>query len=120
MPVDVLVAVADDSLREVLEIALRLDGHRVQTAPDAAQALVRLLGTPPDLLVLDGTAPFAAEVLPWAGRRSVPLLLLADDSVDPPPPDDYPHAVTLPMPFDLAQFHRALAAVRATVRSRPG
>ena len=33
---DVLVAVPDDALRQVLDAALRLDGYRVQTAPAVA------------------------------------------------------------------------------------
>ena len=114
---DVLVAVPDQSLREVLAEALRLDGYRVQTAPDAAQTLVRLLGTSPDLLVLEGTAPFAAEVREWSARRSIRLLLLVPAWDEGPPPED-PGAVVLPMPFDLPQLRRALANVRGATRNR--
>ena len=118
MPADVLVVVPDGALREVLEVALRLDGYRVQTAADGVQTLARLLEAPPDLLVLDASTPFAAKVMRWAGRQSVPLLLLlADASMDRPPLDDQPRAVVLPMPFGLAQFRCALATVRGGGRN---
>jgi hypothetical protein len=71
-----------------------------------------LLGTPPDLLILDGTAPFAAEVAEWSERRSIPFLLLVLAS-DPAPPA-YATAVVLPMPFDLAQFRAKLGAALPT------
>ena len=115
MPVDVLEAIPDDALRQVLDAALRLDGYRVQTAPDAAQALVRLLGMSPDLLVLDGTAPFAAEVREWAERRSIRLLLLVPAWEAGPPPEE-PGTVVLPMPFNLSQLRRALAEVRGAAK----
>ena len=102
----------------MLAAALRLDDYRVQAAPDAAQALVRLLGTSPDLLLLDETAPFAAEVREWSALRSIRLILLVP-AWDAGPPPEEPDAVVLPMPFDLAQLRRALAEAMATAREWP-
>jgi DNA-binding NtrC family response regulator len=109
VPGQVLLVVPDEDLRDALAIALQTDGYRVQPAPDAAHALVRLLGTPPDLLILDGTVADAAEVADWSERRSVPLVLLVP-TWDAEAAPAYANAVVLPMPFGLAQFREVLNA----------
>ena len=57
-PVTVLVVDDDPELRAALQLALQLDGYRVETAPDGARALDALPGLRPDLVVLDLMMPY--------------------------------------------------------------
>src|SRR5262245_53184864 len=53
----VLVVDDDDSIREMIELALSSEGYEVVTAPDGAAALALLPRVHPQLVLLDMTVP---------------------------------------------------------------
>jgi len=108
--VDVLIAIADDALRQVLEAALLMDEFLVHTAAAEAETLTRLAQHPPELLVLDATMPLSDDAVVWADRhaRETPLVLLAPAWGDQPQ-IGRENAVLLPMPFGRADLRRAIA-----------
>jgi DNA-binding NtrC family response regulator len=117
--VDVLVVLADEALATVLEIALRLEGCTVRTAADEGATVAALQAHSPRILLVDGTAPFAAAVLERADRHtpSLPLILLISGLTDGAPLPDRPAAV-LRMPFRREDLRRALAAVQRAEPNR--
>ncbi len=113
----VLVVDDDPELRAALQLALQLDGYRVETAPDGARALDALPGLRPDLVVVDLMMPYldGLEVcrrLRSAGDRTPILVLTARDQVDDrvagldAGADDY-----LIKPFALAELRARLRAL---------
>jgi DNA-binding NtrC family response regulator len=117
MAADVLVLVADEALRTVLEITLQMDDYAVRTAATAEGALDVLVATKPSLLILDATMDLGDSPIQWAARHAadIPLILLVS-AWDAPPPLEHPDAVTLPMPFGRAELRRALAAAHPSTR----
>ena len=119
MPVDTLVAAADDALRTVLELALQADGYRVRAAGTEADAL-DALATEPDLVVLEMDAPCGEAV--WLrllhDGSDTPRVLLVPAWGDRETPD-HPAAVILTMPFGREELRRALAEV-ARLAKEPG
>ena len=115
MPADVLIAIADDALRQVLEAALLMDEFLVHTAADEAETLARLAQHPPDLLLLDATMPLSDDAVAWADRHAseTPLVLLVPAWGDQPQLGR-PNTVLLPMPFGRADLRRAVAAALGT------
>ena len=113
MPDDVLVVVADEALRAVLEIALTMDGCSVRPAADEATALARLADDLPTVLLIDGTLPFAAEVEDWTAWHapSIPLVLLVPAWEEEPRLTRDAVAV-LSMPFGRDELRHALAVAR--------
>ena len=114
MPVDVLVIMADEALRAVIEVALTMDGCSVRTATDEASAIDQIAHALADVLLIDGTLPFAEDVERWTERYApdVPLVLLAAAWEEPPHLNRASVAV-LPMPFGRAELRRALAVARS-------
>jgi DNA-binding NtrC family response regulator len=114
MPASALLVVQDPTLREVLCIALRLDGISVRTAADDQAAATALAAASPGVLILDGTMPRATLVATHAelALPAMPLILLTSawrtDAVA-----DRPGVRVLPMPFDYAAMRLALARCRA-------
>src|SRR3954468_10884660 len=53
----VLLIEDDQAVRDSLEFALRRQGHAVESAATGEEGLVRLRGTPPDIVVLDLMLP---------------------------------------------------------------
>ena len=53
----VLVVDDDESIRELVEMALSSEGHMVMTAPHGAAALEVIARTPPDVILLDMKMP---------------------------------------------------------------
>jgi DNA-binding response OmpR family regulator len=113
--VDVLIAIADEALRQVLEVALLMDEFLVHTATDEEEAVAALARHPPDLLLLDGTMPLSEGAVAWAERHAsaTPLVLLVPAWGDQPQLDRS-DAVLLPMPFGRTDLRHAIAAVRGT------
>jgi len=53
----ILLAEDQEDLREMIAIALRLDGHHVMLASDGREALQQAKDNPPDLFILDVHMP---------------------------------------------------------------
>jgi DNA-binding response OmpR family regulator len=119
VPDEVLLVVADDALRTVLEIALRTDGYSVRPAADVAAAAAALARGAPDLAIVALTTPAAEATAAWLRRHApaTPHLLLVpalgERQAGGPPADR-----ALELPFGLAEFRRALAEVREAARAR--
>jgi DNA-binding NtrC family response regulator len=117
--VDVLLVVADESLRAVIGIALSMDGYRVRTAPTAQGALDALATTRPDVLILDTQVTPGADSVRWAGRHAadIPLILIVPAWEDTPS-SPHPNVITLTMPFGREDLRSALAGCTPP-RARP-
>jgi two-component system response regulator MprA len=118
----VLVVDDDPDVREAVETALELEGHRVTTATDGLAALKQLGRVEFDAVVLDVLMPNldgfeVCRRLRASGNRTPVLILTARDSEEDTirgldlGADDY-----LSKPFGLAEL---LARVRALRRTRP-
>jgi two-component system, OmpR family, response regulator MprA len=119
----VLVVDDDPDVRDAVETALELEGHRVTTAQDGLAALRRLGQTEFDAMVLDVLMPNldgfeVCRRLRTSGNRTPVLILTARDSEEDTirgldlGADDY-----LVKPFALGEF---LARVRPLLRrTRP-
>src|SRR5688500_8077000 len=83
---DVLVVVADEALRAVLEIALTMDGCTVRTAADDASGRRALTAGAPDILVLDATTPLPDDAPRWTEHVApyVPVVVLVPAWDEPP------------------------------------
>ncbi len=117
----ILIAEDEDSLRSLVERALRLDGHDVAVAPDGAEAL-DILGRDPgfDLLLADIKMPIMDGIaLALAAARDHPGLVIllmtgyADQRERAHGLDALVHDV-ITKPFTLVEIRQAVAeALRA-------
>lgn len=115
----ILVAEDDRAVRDALVRALVLEGYRVESATNGAEALDRVADTAPDILLLDVSMPMVdgltvARVLRSEQNRLPILMLTARTETSDrvagldAGADDY-----LPKPYDLDEL---LARVRALLR----
>lgn len=119
----VLVAEDDKAVRDSLVRALTFEGYDVTTAADGAEALMAVLDTQPDVIVLDVLMPHvdgltACRKLRERGDRTPVLMLTArHETADrvaglDAGADDY-----LVKPFDVKEL---LARLRAVIRRQGG
>ena len=120
MAVDVLLVTADAGLGTVLEIALAADGYRVRRVMAEADVWAALAAAPPDVLILDTTAPFSEDCLLWIDLHApaTPLIALVPGLGDWPALAR-PAAVLLRMPFRREDLRRAVASLGRTGYVRP-
>ena len=113
MPVETLLVVADEALRQVLTIALAGDGSAIQPVADAAAARTALATHAPDLLLLDGTMPLPAAPDVWTATYApdVPVVMLAP-GWDAGAPLQRPGVTVLRMPFGLKALRQAVMEAR--------
>jgi len=105
--VDVLVVDDDPDIRDLLQAALQDEGYRVGTAADGHQALARIAGSHPSLVLLDLRMPVMdgceveRRVEEW-GLAVAVVFMSAEQSLKA---DAQACRVAgyLPKPFDLAQ-----------------
>jgi two-component system, OmpR family, response regulator len=105
----ILVVDDDQSIREMITLALEDDGHEVISAPEGESALAMIPEIKPDIILLDNRMPvmdgheFAERYLSMENRTAALIILTAVD--DPAETaarigaDDY-----LPKPFDLSDL----------------
>jgi two-component system response regulator PrrA len=119
VPDEVLLVVADDALRVVLEIALRGDGYNVRPAADATATAAALARGAPDLAIIALTTPAADATAAWLRQHApaTPHLLLVP-ALGERQAGAQPVDRALELPFGLAELRRALAEVREAARAR--
>jgi two-component system chemotaxis response regulator CheY len=122
----ILVVDDDGGTREVLSEVLGDEGYEVLTASDGREAIEKLAGVVPSLIVLDlllpamGGAELVAELERTALRRGVPILLMsaaarADGMASAVAADAF-----LPKPFDLDIFVGEVARLAGKRRPAAG
>ncbi len=82
MPKMVFVIDDDESLLTILEIALREAGYQVETASNGNEALARLRGLQPDLIICDVMMPYVDGKQFWDAiherlqYEGIPIILM--------------------------------------------
>jgi DNA-binding response OmpR family regulator len=117
VPVDLLLVIADEALRHVIEAALLADGLVVRTAIADLDAVRTLSSEPPDVLILDGTMPLSPNIVAWIDRNvpGLPLILLRATWEDRSPVSRR-NTIELPMPFGRKELRQAIAVARGMAR----
>jgi DNA-binding response OmpR family regulator len=107
-PMDVRIVVADDSpmILELVNLALRRDGHAPVLATDGAEALAAIREHKPDLVILDG-------YMPNGDGYDVCRTLRAEQG------DWTPHVILLTGAVRPADHAKALAAGADELMSKP-
>ena len=84
----ILIAEDQEDLREMIAIALRLDGHQVVLASDGKEALEQAKDTSPDLFILDIHMPQMTgyEVITNLRKqlrfRNAPIIIISAKNLD--------------------------------------
>jgi DNA-binding NtrC family response regulator len=117
VPVDLLLVIADEALRHVIEVALLADGFLVRSAIAELDAVRTLSEDPPDVVILDGTMPLSPNIVAWIDRNvpGLPLVLLRA-TWDDRSPVSRRATIELPMPFGRKELRQAVAIARGMVR----
>ncbi len=103
-----LIADADRNFREALAIALRLDGHRVQVAAVADDALALLAPGGISCCVVDAHLPGADALLEAAARARIRAVITGPYSdLLTHAARRHPGAEPLPKPFRAAELEPA-------------
>jgi CheY-like chemotaxis protein len=105
----ILVVDDDQSIRELIALALEEDGHEVVGAPEGESALAMIPELQPDVILLDNRMPVMdgrefAQRFREAGNSSAALIILT--AVDDPAQtaDEFGADGFLPKPFDLEEL----------------
>ena len=120
LPVSKSILTVDDSpsMRMLLRIALTDLGYRVTEAEDGIDALEKLAGETPDLLITDINMPNLdgfglIERVRGKGERSLPILVLTTESSDEKKQRARSAGATgwIVKPFDPEKLHAAIRRV---------
>ena len=113
-PRRVLVVDDDESIRDLVEMALSAEGHQVMTAPDGAAALEAIAVSPPDVILLDMKMPVMDG---WAFARAyreapgphAPIVVVTAAQDAASRAAEVAADGHLPKPFDLDELFRVVA-----------
>lgn len=84
----ILIAEDQEDLREMIAIALRLDGHQVVLASDGKEALAQANETSPDLFILDIHMPHMTgyevtkNLRKQSRFRNAPIIIISAKNLD--------------------------------------
>ena len=132
----ILFIEGDPDLATAMAMVLEDAGHAVQSVADAATALRRLRGNPPDVVLVDVAelegSPAGHELLRTLrfeapGRRRIPVLLITEFDAGAAPSPGWPdaEAVATPLtdclqkPFGFDVLRRKVARLTAAGASAP-
>jgi CheY-like chemotaxis protein len=112
-PRRVLVVDDDESIRDLVEMALSSEGHQVMTAPHGAAALEAIAISPPDVILLDMKMPVMDG---WAFTRAyrevpgphAPIIVVTAAQDAASRAADVAADGHLPKPFDLDELYRVV------------
>jgi two-component system, chemotaxis family, chemotaxis protein CheY len=112
-PRRVLVVDDDESIRDLVEMALSAEGHLVMTAPHGAAALEAIAVSPPDVILLDMKMPVMDG---WAFARAyrevpgphAPIIVVTAAQDAASRAADVAADGHLPKPFDLDDLFRMI------------
>ncbi len=109
----VLVVDDDESIRELVEMALTSEGHQVTTAPHGAAALEAIAASPPDVILLDMKMPVMdgwefARIYRQAPGQHAPIVVVTAAQDAASRAAEVAADGHLPKPFDLADLFRVI------------
>ncbi len=109
----VLVVDDDESIRELVEMALSSEGHQVMTAPHGAAALEAIALSPPDVILLDMKMPVMdgwefARVYRAAPGQHAPIVVVTAAQDAASRAAEVAADGHLPKPFDLEDLFRVV------------
>jgi DNA-binding response OmpR family regulator len=117
----ILVVEDDDSVRDILKLALEDEGYQVITAANGAEALTVAAARPPRLIVLDLRMPVLSgwdfsRMYQSSSGKAAPILVLSAGTERELDQAKLPGAAFLAKPFELDEL---LAAVRELTAGSP-
>lgn len=109
----VLVVDDDESIRELVDMALSSEGHQVTTAPHGAAALEAIALSPPDVILLDMKMPVMdgwefARVYRAAPGQHAPIVVVTAAQDAASRAAEVAADGHLPKPFDLEDLFRVI------------
>jgi CheY-like chemotaxis protein len=107
----VLVVDDDESIRELVEMALSSEGHHVMTAAHGAAALEAVAASPPDVILLDMKMPVMdgwefARLYRQAPGQHAPIVVVTAAQDAAGRAAEVAADGHLPKPFDLDELFR--------------
>ena len=114
IPGRVLVVEDEESLREVLEVLVSIEGCEVKSAANGEEALAILADWAPDLILLDLIMPGMGGrdfVIAYRSRPAphAPIIVLSGSSTMPPDLEELGCAAALPKPFNVDELLAVVA-----------
>ena len=112
-PRRILVVDDDESIRDLVEMALSSEGHQVMTAPHGAAALEAIAVMPPDVILLDMKMPVMdgwefARVYRQAPGQHAPIVVVTAAQDAASRAAEVAADGHLPKPFDLEDLFRVV------------